>query len=288
MNNSHTVSSSTPISILHVDDDNDFLEVSRQILKINGDFEVEFAISAEEAYKKINTKQYDVIICDYEMPLKDGLQFLKELRTEKNDVAFMLFTGKGREEVAMTALNLGADGYYSKHGSTETVFGELAHGIKKVTDERKVKHALEDREKHFRALMDQAVDCILLLEYPPEGMPIIRDANAAALKLHGYSADEMIGKSIMLIDSHLGEQKIKEITLEMKQGKSLTFETLHQRKDGSEFNVEVHIRGLNFGSDVWAIAIERDVTERKRAQEALRSRRRAIRRCLIKQATVFY
>ena len=57
----------------------------------------------------------------------------------------------------------------------------------------------------------------------------------------------------------------------MKQEKSLTFETLHKRKDGSSFNVEVHIRGMNFGSDVWAIAIERDVTERKRAQEALRS-----------------
>ena len=47
----------------------------------------------------------------------------------------------------MTALNLGADGYYSKHGSTETVFGELVHGIKKVTDELRTKRALEDREK---------------------------------------------------------------------------------------------------------------------------------------------
>jgi PAS domain S-box-containing protein len=271
MNNPSVVSSSEPISILHVDDDADFLEVSKQILKISNDFKVECAISADEAYKKMIATQYDVILCDYEMPLKDGLQFLKELRAEKNDVAFMLFTGKGREEVAMTALNLGADGYYSKHGSTETVFGELVYGIKRVTDERKVKHALEEREKHYRALMDQAVDCILLLEYPTEGVPIIRDANAAALKMHGYSAEELIGKSIMFIDNHLGEKKINEIAVEMKQEKSLTFETLHQRKDGSLFNVEVYIRGLNFGSDIWAIAIERDVTERKRVQEALRS-----------------
>jgi PAS domain S-box-containing protein len=271
MNNTKTVSSTVPIRILHVDDDTDFLEVATQILKISGDFEVDSALNADEAYKKMNTKQYDVIICDYEMPLKDGLQFLKELRANNNDIAFMLFTGKGREEVAMTALNLGADGYYSKHGSTETVFGELVHGIKKVTDELRVKRALGDRERHFRALMDQAVDSILLLEYPPEGLPIIRDANAATFRMHGYLPEELIGQSIMFLDPHIGEQRVKEIAAAMKQEKSLTFETLHKRKDGSSFNIEVHIRGLNFGSEVWAIAIERDVTERKRAQEALRS-----------------
>jgi PAS domain S-box-containing protein len=205
------------------------------------------------------------------MPLKDGLQFLKELRSNNNDVAFMLFTGKGREEVAMTALNLGADGYYSKHGSTETVFGELVHGIKKVTDELRVKRALGERERHYRALMDQAVDSILLLEYPPGGLPVIRDFNTATLKMHGYTPEELIGKSITFLDPKIGEQRVREIAEAMMQEKSLTFETLHQRKDGSLFNVEVHIRGLNFGSEVWAIAIERDVTERKRAQEALRS-----------------
>jgi PAS domain S-box-containing protein len=271
MNNTKTVSSAVPIRILHVDDDADFLEVATQILKISGDFEVDSALNTDEAYKKMSTQQYDVIICDYEMPIKDGLQFLKELRANKNNIAFMLFTGKGREEVAMTALNLGADGYYSKHGSTETVFGELVHGIKKVTDELRVKQALGERERHYRALMDQAVDSILLLEYPPDGLPVIRDANAATLKMHGYTPEELIGNSIMFLDPHIGEQRIREIAVAMKEEKSLTFETLHQRKDGSKFNVEVHIKGLNFGSEVWAIAIERDVTERKRAQEALRS-----------------
>lgn len=271
MNNTKAVSFPTPIRILHVDDDADFLELARQIIMISGDFFIDGALSAEEAFEKLKTQPYDMVLCDYEMPGKDGLEFLRELREQKNDVAFMLFTGKGREEVAITALNLGADGYYNKHGSTETVFGELLHGVKAVTEERRTKRALEEREKHYRTLMDQAADTILVLEYPKQGMPIIRDANAMALSIHGYTMDELYGKPINFIDKYLNEQKIEEHASAVRQGKSVTFETLHKRKDGSQFNVEVYIKGMPFGTETWAFAIERDVTERKRQEEALRN-----------------
>ena len=271
MNNTKAISFPTPIHILHVDDDADFLELARQIIKLSGDFLVDGALSAEEAFEKLKTQPYDVVLCDYEMPGKDGLEFLRELREQKNDVAFMLFTGKGREEIAITALNLGADGYYNKHGSTETVFGELLHGVKAVTEERRTKRALEEREKHYRTLMDQAADTILVLEYPKVGSPIIRDANAMALKIHGYTMDELFGKPITFIDEYLSEQKIVEHSDAVREGKSVTFETFHKRKDGSQFNVEVYIKGMQFGSETWAIAVERDITERRRQEEALKN-----------------
>jgi CheY-like chemotaxis protein len=103
MNNTKAVTSPTPIRILHVDDDADFLELAGQIIKISGDFIVDGALSTDEAFEKLQTQSYDIVLCDYEMQGKDGLQFLRELREQKNDVAFMLFTGKGREEVAITA-----------------------------------------------------------------------------------------------------------------------------------------------------------------------------------------
>jgi len=271
MNNTKAVTSTAPIRILHDDDDADFLELAGQIIKISGDFIVDGALSTDEAFEKLQTQSYDIVLCDYEMQGKDGLQFLRELREQKNDVAFMLFTGKGREEVAITALNLGADGYYNKHGSTETVFGELLHGIKTVTEERRTKRALAEREKHYRTLMDQAADIIFVLEYPKEGVPVIRDANSAALKIHGYTMEELYGKPITLIDGHLGDKKILDFASNIKQGKSITFETIHKRKDGSQFYVEVTLKGMSFGPETWAIAIERDITERKYSEEALRS-----------------
>ena len=74
-------------------------------------FEIVYAYCVDEAFKKLSSGHYDVVVSDYELPQKDGLQFLKELRESKNEIPFILFTGKGRGEVAIKALNLGADGY---------------------------------------------------------------------------------------------------------------------------------------------------------------------------------
>ena len=118
------------IRVLLVDDDLSILEISKQILMDMGNLEIDTACCVDEAYQKLASMYYDAVISDYDMPQKDGLQFLKELREQKNEIPFILFTGKGREEVAIKALNLGADGYINKQGDPETVYGELAHGVR--------------------------------------------------------------------------------------------------------------------------------------------------------------
>jgi len=105
------------VRVLHVDDDLCFLEISKQILLIENNFEVDFASSVDEAFKRMEKQSYDAVVSDYEMPSRNGLDFLKELREKQNGIPFILFTGKGREEVVVKALNLGADRYLSKNGS---------------------------------------------------------------------------------------------------------------------------------------------------------------------------
>ena len=85
------------IRILHVDDDLCLLEVSKQILTMENNFEIENVTSVDEAFKKLQKQTFDAIISDYEMPQKNGLEFLKELREQKNDNAFILFTGKAEK-----------------------------------------------------------------------------------------------------------------------------------------------------------------------------------------------
>jgi len=81
------------------------------------------------------------------MPAKDGLTFLNELREQGIYVPFILFTGKGREEVAIKALNLGADYYISKSGQPETVYSQLSHyilqAVRKKKAEERLKYKLE-------------------------------------------------------------------------------------------------------------------------------------------------
>lgn len=139
------------IRVLHVDDDRATQEIAKLILlDINADFEIDQACCADDAFKKLSTGQYDIVVSDYEMPQKDGLQFLKELREQNNKIPFILFTGKGREEIAIKALNLGADGYYNKQGSPETVYGELSHSIRAVAEYNRIRDALTKSESKYR------------------------------------------------------------------------------------------------------------------------------------------
>ena len=58
--------------ILHVDDDASFLKVSKTILELESNFSVDTATSVDEAFCKLKTQNYDAIVCDLGMPLKDG------------------------------------------------------------------------------------------------------------------------------------------------------------------------------------------------------------------------
>jgi PAS domain S-box-containing protein len=143
------------IHILLVDDDNNFLEAAQQILESEHGFKVDKAVSVEDAYLKMAKNQYDAIVSDYEMPLKDGLTFLKEHVTSKTEIPFILFTGKGREEIAIEALNLKASGYVNKHGEPKTVYAELTHCILQGVEQK--------RQKRLGQILLDTLPCVALL-----------------------------------------------------------------------------------------------------------------------------
>ena len=129
------------ILVMHVDDNEDFLIISKRHLEQRGSFQIETVSSVNESKHMIAQKHYDAIICDYKMTEKTGLDFLKKLRDEGNDVPFIMFTGDGREEVAIEALNFGADRYFNKNETPEIVYTELVHSLIKSV---KVKRAKEE------------------------------------------------------------------------------------------------------------------------------------------------
>jgi len=124
------------LRVLHVDDDECFLKISTQILEMDGKIEVETATSVDEALENLKQFHYDVVVSDYEMPGKNGLQFLEELKKLSKSPPFILFTGKAREEVAVKALNLGAFRYLNKNGDPEAVYTELTSYIEQATRQR--------------------------------------------------------------------------------------------------------------------------------------------------------
>lgn len=155
--------------VLLVDDENILLETICIYLKGKEKIYSEMCHSAIEALEILNVKKFDVIVSDYDMPEMDGIEFLKQLRNNGNDTPFILFTGRGREEVAINALNNGADYYIQKGGDVKVLFTELSSSIKKSAERyeayKKVRH-LNDIIviiRRVKRLINEEKDFITLL-----------------------------------------------------------------------------------------------------------------------------
>ena len=130
------------ISVLYVDDEPPLLEIAKIFLEAEGEFAVDTLTSAQTALALLETTHYDAIISDYQMAEKDGIAFLQALRARGDATPFIIFTGKGREEIVIQALNEGADFYLQKGGEPRSQFAELIHKIKLAVQKRRSDKAI--------------------------------------------------------------------------------------------------------------------------------------------------
>ncbi len=256
------------IRVLHVDDDLPILEVSKQILMMENNFKIDSTTSVDEAYKMLETDDYDVIISDYEMPIKNGLDFLKELREQENKIPFILFTGRGREEVAVTALNLGANGYHNKQGSPESVFGELAHLVKAVVAHNKAETALIESQTLTHSIIDSTDDLIWSVNNVDFGL---MDYNKS---LKSYFQNEM-GISI---EVGMRPENLFSTAQLVDQWKEFYVRALKENSFSTEYNSfnGKYIIQLNFSvirkeDRIFGISVfGKNITKQKQLDESLR------------------
>ncbi len=260
------------LHVLYVDDDTSILPVSRMILEIENKIEIDNATSVDEAFQKLETKSYDAIVSVYIMPQKNGLDFLKELREKNNKTLFILFIGEAREDIAVEALNLGADSYINKSGSPETVYHELAHAINKTVQQRRSAQLLAASDSKYRSLVDKSLQGIMIAQYTP--LRIIF-ANVSMGKMLGYSPEELTSIS----SSEIGEliyQEDREVffnrfrnRLEGNQANN-SYEFRGVRKDGSLVWMEAYATPIEYNGKPAVQAMFLDIDEHKKTEEILR------------------
>ena len=260
------------IRILHVDDDPSLLEVSKLVLGLEGDLEVDQATSVDEALQKLGTGKYDIIISDYEMPQKNGLELLKILRDKNNNIPFILFTGKGREDVAIKALNLGADGYHNKQGSTETVYGELVHSIRLLVERSKTRKALAEKEENFSKLASQSPGMLYQFVRKPDGTYCVPYTSRQITEIFGCTPEAVRNDFSPIAKAILPEDLEKVV-------RSIEYSAVHLTLWQCEYRVHLS-DGIHWmwgqstpekladGSIIWS-GFNTDITERKKAEEAL-------------------
>ncbi len=255
----------TLIHVLHVDDDAGYLKTAKKILEMQGSFHVGTASSVEEAMEKMEEKTFDVIVSDYIMPGKDGLEFLKELRDSGNSIPFIIFTGKGREIVAIKALNLGANQYINKIGKPEAVYSELAHGIVTVVKGKKAEEALRENEKEKSAVLDSMSELVVHQDLEHRVLWANRQATISvgisAEQFQGSYCHEIWANSASPCTGCPVEETIK--TGQPQQGEITT-------PDGRVWFISGYpIKDAN-GNVTSVVEVATEITEQKKAEEALR------------------
>ncbi|MDA8216486.1 MAG: PAS domain S-box protein [Dehalococcoidales bacterium] len=125
----------------------------------------------------------------------------------------------------------------------------------------------------YQMLSKHARDIILFIRY--EDGQII-DANEAAVRAYGYEKEELLSLTIRDLRAPATNGLIGEQMAQAEAG-GVTFETIHRRKDGTTFPAEVSSQGASIGGERVLLSIIRDISERKRAEEALQELERRYR-----------
>ena len=138
------------IYVLHVDDEPSFGELTAAYLERKDDrFEVETVTSADEAIATLADRPPDCIVSDYNMPGKDGLEFLEVVRETHPDLPFILFTGRGSEQVASDAIAADVTDYLQK-GSGSEQYELLANRIRNAVQARRTAETAARQEQLIR------------------------------------------------------------------------------------------------------------------------------------------
>jgi len=195
-----------PIRVLHVDDQADFAELTATALEREDDrLSVEAVTSGDEVLERL-TDGVDCVVSDYDMPGRNGIEVLEAIRERYPDLPFILFTGKGSEEVASEAISAGVTDYLEKEGGLSQ-YTVLANRIRNAVDQYRSKRALEDSQRRLSLFVEQSP--LGVVEWDEEFR--IVSLNDAAEEILGYAESEVRGDSWERIVSSTDTGSVGEV-----------------------------------------------------------------------------
>jgi PAS domain S-box-containing protein len=135
-----------------------------------------------------------------------------------------------------------------------------------ITKLKQADEALRASEQRFRVFVDHAADGFFLFDQHSR----ILDVNRLACESLGYTRDEILGMTVFDFDPDVTPARLEEIARKLDAGETIVFETRHRRKEGTIFPVEVKGKAFWEGAQRYTVTLARDITERQRAEKAMR------------------
>jgi len=278
------------VNILLVDDRAENLLALEAILEPLGERTVR-AHSGDEALKCLLTEDFAVILLDVQMPGLNGFETAELIKSRERTryIPIIFLTAISKDEAyVFRGYSVGAVDYMSKPfqpdvlRSKVAVFVDLYRKQRQLKEQESLLHeaAVRHIELEHRArllaqeartahIVSTAMDAIVVLDAERH----VEVFNAAAERMFGRSAAEVIGRPVeqVITDDHLD----RALTIASEDGGESTKSELHSlsgcRSTGERFPLEVSVSCLDVAGDRSFAIIARDVTDRVRAQQALRT-----------------
>jgi PAS domain S-box-containing protein len=262
----HRTPATDPVRVLHVDDEPQFAElVSTFLERDDPRLSVTTATDAEAALDLLAERPFDCVVSDHDMPGRDGIEFLEAVRETHPDLPFILFTGKGSEEIASHAVSAGVDDYLQKEGGTEQ-FTILANRVANYVERARER----TQRQRLLAAIEATHDGVALLDDDCRFIYV----NDAYGELYGVDPDEVVGR--VWTDVFPGDETSfldGVVRPALERDGYWEGESTVQRADGSTFVAERAATATGADEVVWSV---RDVTDRRRRERVLRETNRQL------------
>ena len=260
-------SSSDAIRVLHVDDEPGVAELAAEFLERQDDrFSMETAADVDEAQDRLTAGGFDCVVSDYDMPGMNGIEFLTAIREERPEFPFILFTGKGSEEIASDAISAGVTDYLRKGSGTDQ-YELLANRITNAVSQVRAEQRLEEERQRFQALFDNLSQATVDVEWDGDD-PIVTRINPSFTEVFGYEPDEIVGESL---DDYVvpenGGDEIPRINRRIREGERVySEEVTRETANGPR---RFLLQSATYDGNTGAFGIYTDITERKRREQEI-------------------
>lgn len=270
-------------------------------------FELILATRLDEGLKQLIKRDFDVILLDLFLPDGQGMNNVAIFNEQAPHLPIIILTAISDEEFAINAVGDGIQDYLVKgqfdsrllarsiryaveRKNTENDLQKAQHEleirveertadlaqINAVLNEEIIKHKrteadLQESEEKYRELFNNANDMISLNDME-ETMPgKFIEVNEVGCKRLGYTRDEILNLTPMDIVAPEKRVKMPKISAELKTKGYCRFEITHMSKDGKKIPVEINNHIFQLKGKKVALAISRDISDRKRAEKEIKS-----------------
>lgn len=248
------------------DSEDDALLIVRDLQRAGYDPQYERVDSGPAVRAALDREGWDVIVSDFNMPQFTGTDALRLLRERDQDTPFIFVSGTIGEDVAVEAMRAGAQDYVTK-GNLK----RLVPAIERELRDAAVRRERRAGEERYRLLFHRHPHPLWVFD---RDTLRFLDVNEAAIRHYGYSRAEFLAMTIEAIRPGADLPALREHLERLPGGLGQSGSWRHQRKDGTIIDVEITSHDVELHGRPTRIVSALDVTERKKAENALKARER--------------